>query len=107
MSGVEWTYYEAGPKSVDSPIIFLPPICGTADIFYKQILSLSALQYRSVQITTGELSDLQSKFGSKCKIPLLKIFGNCGRKLCIEDCMYNWLKLAGVKIILRLDYCLF
>ena len=50
VSGVEWIYYEAGPKTVDSPIIFLPPICGTADIFYKQVLSLSALQYRWLSI---------------------------------------------------------
>ncbi|KAK8323723.1 hypothetical protein V6Z11_A12G256000 [Gossypium hirsutum] len=36
----QWRYYDFGPKVV-SPLICLPGIAGTADIYYKQIMSLS------------------------------------------------------------------
>ena len=46
----EWTLYDAGPKEVRCPIIFLPPASGTADIFYKQLLTLSGLGYRVISV---------------------------------------------------------
>lgn len=45
-----WTYYEAGPRSVTCPLIFLPPVSGTADTFFYQIISLTALGYRVISI---------------------------------------------------------
>ncbi|XP_065059614.1 maspardin-like [Rhopilema esculentum] len=41
-----WIVFDAGPKSVRCPLIFLPPASGTGDIFFKQILALSSLGYR-------------------------------------------------------------
>lgn len=36
----QWRYYDFGPKVVP-PLICLPGIAGTADVYYKQIMSLS------------------------------------------------------------------
>ncbi|KAG6510501.1 hypothetical protein ZIOFF_028525 [Zingiber officinale] len=36
----QWKYYDFGPKSVP-PLICIPGIAGTADVYYKQILSVS------------------------------------------------------------------
>ncbi|XP_011033900.1 PREDICTED: maspardin-like isoform X2 [Populus euphratica] len=36
----QWRYYDFGPKAVP-PLICLPGIAGTADVYYKQIMSLS------------------------------------------------------------------
>lgn len=35
-----WTLYDAGPRDVTSPIVFLPPVSGTADVFFLQLLFL-------------------------------------------------------------------
>ncbi|XP_065672762.1 maspardin isoform X2 [Hydra vulgaris] len=45
-----WIVYDAGPKSVRCPLIFLPPASGTADVFFKQILALSSVGYRVMAI---------------------------------------------------------
>lgn len=42
-----WRYYDHGPKSAP-PLICLPGTAGTADVFYKQILSLSSKGYRVI-----------------------------------------------------------
>lgn len=36
----QWRYYDFGPKTVP-PLICIPGIAGTADVYYKQIMSLS------------------------------------------------------------------
>lgn len=43
-----WTLYDAGPQNITSPLICLPPASGTADIFFKQIMGLSARGYRVI-----------------------------------------------------------
>jgi maspardin len=43
-----WTVYDAGPKTVRCPLVCLAPTSGTADIFFKQIVSLSSLGYRII-----------------------------------------------------------
>ncbi|KAG8095446.1 hypothetical protein GUJ93_ZPchr0012g22022 [Zizania palustris] len=35
-----WRYYDFGPKAVP-PLVCIPGIAGTADVYYKQIMSLS------------------------------------------------------------------
>ncbi|KAG8476579.1 hypothetical protein CXB51_033494 [Gossypium anomalum] len=45
----QWRYYDFGPKVV-SPLICLPGIAGTADIYYKQIMSLSMKGYRVISV---------------------------------------------------------
>ncbi|XP_026461627.1 maspardin-like [Ctenocephalides felis] len=46
-----WKIYDSGPKSVQTPLICLPPVSGTADIFFKQIM---AMQARSVRVISAE-----------------------------------------------------
>ena len=46
-----WICYDAGPRSVNCPLIFLPPVCGSADAFYKQLLSLSSKGYRVISVS--------------------------------------------------------
>ncbi|CAG9830101.1 unnamed protein product [Diabrotica balteata] len=43
-----WRIYDCGPKSVRCPLICLPPVSGTADIFFKQALALSAKGIRVI-----------------------------------------------------------
>ncbi|XP_034935148.1 maspardin-like [Chelonus insularis] len=43
-----WKIYDSGPKTIKCPLICLPPVSGTADIFFKQILSLTAKGYRII-----------------------------------------------------------
>ncbi|XP_071954518.1 maspardin-like [Antedon mediterranea] len=47
-SNKEWTLYDAGPRSVRCPLVCFPPASGTADIFFKQILGLTAKGYRVI-----------------------------------------------------------
>ncbi|XP_077299590.1 maspardin-like [Arctopsyche grandis] len=43
-----WRIFDTGPKSVRCPLICLPPVSGTADVFFKQILSLAGRGYRVI-----------------------------------------------------------
>ncbi|XVF52695.1 hypothetical protein PTKIN_Ptkin05aG0039200 [Pterospermum kingtungense] len=45
----QWRYYDFGPKVVP-PLICLPGIVGTADVYYKQIMSLSMKGYRVISV---------------------------------------------------------
>lgn len=45
----QWRYYDFGPKVVP-PLICLPGTAGTADVYYKQIMSLSMKGYRVVSV---------------------------------------------------------
>ncbi|KAI1235232.1 Maspardin, partial [Lamprotornis superbus] len=43
-----WSLYDAGPRSIRCPLIFLPPVSGTADVFFQQILALTGWGYRVI-----------------------------------------------------------
>ncbi|EZA47967.1 Maspardin [Ooceraea biroi] len=43
-----WKVYDSNPKTIKCPVICLPPVCGTADIFFRQILGLAAKGYRVI-----------------------------------------------------------
>ncbi|XP_042910678.1 maspardin isoform X4 [Parasteatoda tepidariorum] len=45
-----WTIYDFGPRSITCPLICLPPVSGTADIFFNQIISLCAKGYRVIAV---------------------------------------------------------
>ncbi|CAH9102612.1 unnamed protein product, partial [Cuscuta epithymum] len=45
----QWRYYDFGPKVVP-PLICLPGIAGTADVYYKQVMSLSTKGYRVISV---------------------------------------------------------
>ncbi|KAJ9583766.1 hypothetical protein L9F63_021890 [Diploptera punctata] len=46
-----WKLYDSGPKRVKVPLVCLPPVSGTADVFFKQILALSA---RGIRVIAAE-----------------------------------------------------
>uniref|UniRef100_A0A4W3H7S1 SPG21 abhydrolase domain containing, maspardin n=1 Tax=Callorhinchus milii TaxID=7868 RepID=A0A4W3H7S1_CALMI len=45
-----WSLYDAGPRNLRCPIIFLPPVSGTADVFFQQILALTSWGYRVISL---------------------------------------------------------
>lgn len=45
-----WTLYDSGPKDVECPLVFLPPVSGTADVFFLQLLELHKLGYRVISL---------------------------------------------------------
>lgn len=45
-----WVIYDAGPRHVRSPLICLPPVCGTADVFFKQLSQLAVAGYRVISV---------------------------------------------------------
>lgn len=47
-----WVVYDAGPRHVHSPLICLPPVCGTADVFFRQLLELSQAGYRIISVSS-------------------------------------------------------
>lgn len=46
-----WSLYDAGPRSIRCPLIFLPPVSGTADVFFQQILALTGWGYRVIAVS--------------------------------------------------------
>lgn len=46
-----WALYDAGPKNVRCPIIFLPPVSGTAEVFFHQMLALTGWGYRVISVS--------------------------------------------------------
>ena len=45
-----WAMYDYGPKSVLCPILFLAPVSGSADIFFKQLMSLGSQGIRCIAV---------------------------------------------------------
>ncbi|XP_066589945.1 maspardin-like [Prorops nasuta] len=43
-----WKVYDSSPKTVKCPLVCLPPVSGTADIFFRQIMGLAAKGYRVI-----------------------------------------------------------
>ena len=67
-----WRYYDFGPKAVP-PLICIPGIASTADVYYKQIMSLSMKVLYivnecvpSILILIGRLECSYLVFTSKC-----------------------------------------
>ncbi|GFR26872.1 maspardin, partial [Trichonephila clavata] len=45
-----WTLYDAGPRNITCPLVCLPPVSGTADVFFNQVMALSAKGYRVIAV---------------------------------------------------------
>jgi hypothetical protein len=45
-----WKIYDSGPKSVKVPLVCVPPVSGTAEVFFKQILALNAKGIRVIAV---------------------------------------------------------
>jgi hypothetical protein len=52
-----WTMYDAGPRTVRCPLICLPPVSGRADVFFRQVLALSACGYRVISVCMSLISN--------------------------------------------------
>ncbi|CAG0894109.1 unnamed protein product [Cyprideis torosa] len=46
-----WEIYDVGPRSVKCPLVLIPPVSGTGDVFYKQLLTLSARDIRAIAVS--------------------------------------------------------
>ncbi|XP_037080077.1 maspardin-like [Pollicipes pollicipes] len=46
-----WRLYDVGPRSDACPIVFLPPLSGTADVYFRQLLSLSSRGFRVLSVS--------------------------------------------------------
>ncbi|XP_017768508.1 PREDICTED: maspardin-like isoform X2 [Nicrophorus vespilloides] len=49
-SSKDWRIFDCGPKKVKCPLVCLPPASGTADVFFKQALALSAKGVRVISV---------------------------------------------------------
>lgn len=47
----EWMVYDSGPRQVTCPVLFFPPVAGTAELFFKQVVDLSQRGYRVISIS--------------------------------------------------------
>jgi len=45
-----WRVYDTGPRSVETPLVFLHPVSGRAEVFFKQLLTLSSKGYRVISV---------------------------------------------------------
>jgi len=77
-----WKYYDFGPKEESiTPIIFLPGVSGTAEIFYKQFLSLCPKGYRLISVQYPPVMDHLAwckgfdKFLDKMQLEKVHLFG--------------------------------
>lgn len=46
-----WRIFDSGPRSVNCPLICFPPVSGTADVFFKQVMGLTS---RGVRVIAAE-----------------------------------------------------
>ncbi|XP_060070708.1 uncharacterized protein LOC132550635 [Ylistrum balloti] len=75
----EWALYDAGPKSVRCPMICFPPASGTADVYFRQLLALSAHGYRveyPVYWTMKEFCDGFRKLLDHLQLDRVHLFGS-------------------------------
>ena len=45
-----WQLFDCGPRGVTCPVVLLPPVSGTADCYYLQLMALSAKGYRVIAV---------------------------------------------------------
>ena len=56
---MSWKVYDAGPKTVNYPIVFLPPVSASADIYFQQLLHLSNDGYRVISLDYPAYTTIQ------------------------------------------------
>ncbi len=42
--------FEYGPRTIKCPLLLLPPACGSAEVYYKQVMSLGAHGLRVIAV---------------------------------------------------------
>ncbi|CAG2106824.1 unnamed protein product [Medioppia subpectinata] len=63
-----WSLYDCGPKNVVSPLICLPPVSGTADVFFRQLMDLSSRGYRVIAAEYPVYWTLREFINGFCKL---------------------------------------
>ena len=69
-----WRLYDHGPKAVRTPLLLLPPVSGTADIWYQQMLPLACQGFRCIAVdypvvdSMDELLELMAKLLQELEI---------------------------------------
>lgn len=46
-----WRVYDTGPRTVETPLVFLHPVSGRAEVFFKQLLALGSKGYRVISVS--------------------------------------------------------
>jgi len=75
-----WKYYDFGPKEA-IPLVCIPGASGTAEIFYKQIISLCPKGYRIISVQFAPYDTHQAwckgfdRFLDKIGVPKIHLFG--------------------------------
>lgn len=78
----EWTLYDVGPKSISSALICFPPVSGRADIYYQQMLGLSAAGCRVISMeyptywTVSEFCEGFQKLLNHLHLDRVHLFGS-------------------------------
>lgn len=67
-----WKVYDSNPKTIKCPLICLLPVSGTADIYFKQILGLSAKGYRVISVSNV----IESLINCNINIDKFSYYGN-------------------------------
>ncbi|EDQ89945.1 uncharacterized protein MONBRDRAFT_7702 [Monosiga brevicollis MX1] len=49
-----WRLFDHGPRTIKNPIVFLPPVSGTADVWFRQMMPLASLGFRSIALSYPE-----------------------------------------------------
>jgi len=75
-----WKYYDYGPKDV-APLIFIPGVSGTAEIYFKQFLSLCPKGFRLISVQPPDYMTHETwckgfeKFLDKLSLSQVHLFG--------------------------------
>lgn len=102
-----WTMYDAGPRNVRCPLICLPPVSGTADVYFRQILGLTAKGYRVIGLefpvhwTVQEFCESFRKLLDHMHLDKVHVFGSSlGGYLCQKFAEYTWRSPRVASLIL-------
>ncbi|PRP81827.1 alpha/beta hydrolase fold-1 domain-containing protein [Planoprotostelium fungivorum] len=82
-SSTPWKYYDYGPKDDDSiPLILIPGVAGTAEVYFKQMISLCPKGLRLLSVQPPDYSTYDGwckgfdKFLSKFEFKKIHLFGS-------------------------------
>ncbi|KAI2799886.1 Maspardin [Blomia tropicalis] len=98
-----WSIHECGPREVQCPVIFLPPVSGTADIYFIQMNYLSERGHRVISLqyptyfTIDDFCDGFQRLLDYYKVKQVHIFGaSLGGFLAQKFAQYNSSVIASL-----------
>eukprot|EP01132_Coremiostelium_polycephalum_P002794 gene2794-3474_t len=103
-----WKYYDFGPKDQGPPLVFISP--GTAEIYYKQFVSLCPKGFRCISVQFSPYDSLLGwvkgfdRFLDKLELDQIHIFGSSlGGYLA--QCYYQSRPSRVLSLILNNSFC--